>query len=127
MSAIYLIHLILDSFTVLPSIIDSLSVGAQDGVFWTPQVIGGSGFIISAFLGLLESQPRWYIPAFHSVPWVLSLFNFIGGIGFTLSGIFGYGQSVHWLAYQSALATFWGSWAFLVASVMQWWETVNYN
>jgi hypothetical protein len=27
--------------------------------------------------------------------------------------------------YQSALATFWGSWAFLIGSVVQWYESLD--
>ena len=38
------------SFTALPSIQEGLMSrnGVRDGVFWTPQIVGGSGFIISS-------------------------------------------------------------------------------
>jgi hypothetical protein len=71
----------------------------------------------------------------------LVVWNFVGAIGFTLSGAFGF-SSKHGLMYQSALSTFWGSkwhdpsvrfhdptlspgWAFLIGSVLQWYEAVN--
>jgi hypothetical protein len=38
------------SFTAIPTIQDAISphTGLLDGVFWVPQVIGGTGFVISA-------------------------------------------------------------------------------
>jgi hypothetical protein len=54
------------------------------------------------------------------------VWNFIGAVGFTLCGAFGYAsQSSTGAAYQSALSTFWGGWAFLFGSVLQWFEAVN--
>lgn len=52
------------------------------------------------------------------------VWNFVGGVGFTLSGIFGF-YKAQWGMYQSALSTFWGGWAFLIGSVVQWYESVN--
>lgn len=41
-----------------------------------------------------------------------------------LCGALGY-SSGSGEVYQSALATFWGSWAFLIGSLFQWYESVN--
>lgn len=37
----------ISGFTALPGIINVMSQGLLDGVFWTPQIVGGSGFILS--------------------------------------------------------------------------------
>jgi len=38
-------------FTALPGVINKLSQGLLDGIFWTPQIVGGTGFIISGSVG----------------------------------------------------------------------------
>ncbi|KAJ4468904.1 hypothetical protein J3R30DRAFT_3304544 [Lentinula aciculospora] len=118
----------ISGFTALPSIQDSITTrkGVLDGVFWTPQVVGGTGFIISSSLLLLETQRRWYLPNPESLGWQIGIWNFIGAIGFTLCGALGYAaQASTKAAYQSSLSTFWGGWAFLIGSVLQWYESVN--
>ena len=37
----------ISGFTALPGINDKLSQGLLDGIYWTPQIVGGTGFIIS--------------------------------------------------------------------------------
>ncbi|KAJ3998093.1 hypothetical protein F5050DRAFT_1873318 [Lentinula boryana] len=118
----------ISGFTALPSIQDAISTrtGVLDGVFWTPQVIGGMGFVISSSLLLLETQKRWYIANPASLGWQVAVWNFIGAIGFTLCGALGYAaQTSTKAAYQSSLSTFWGGWAFLIGSILQWYESVN--
>jgi hypothetical protein len=103
-------------FTGLPPILNSLSTPAENGVFWLPQVIGGSGFIISSFLFMVEVQDKWYIPAPTLLGWHVGFWNLIGGIGFTLCGALGFAIDQPGMEYASTLATFVGSWAFLVRS-----------
>lgn len=63
------------------------------------------------------------LPLLHSCSLV---WNFIGAIGFTLCGALGYAADVNSGAeYQSNLSTFWGGWAFLIGSLLQWYESVN--
>lgn len=40
----------ISGFTALPGIIDVMSQGLLDGIFWTPQIVGGSGFILSGLV-----------------------------------------------------------------------------
>ena len=48
--------------------------------------------------------------------WHIGSWNLIGAIGFTLCGALGYGEvNNHAVEYASILATFIGSWAFLVS------------
>ncbi|KAF8156823.1 hypothetical protein B0H34DRAFT_675223 [Crassisporium funariophilum] len=117
----------ISGFTAIPTIQKAIenNIPLLNGVFWAPQVIGGSGFIISSTFIMLESQKRWYKPQPLSLGWQVGVWNFIGGIGFTLCGALGFAQSSSGAKYESALATFWGSWGFLIGSVVQWYESVN--
>lgn len=112
-------------FTGLPGIINNMSQGLTDGVYWTPQIVGGLCFVISGLLFTIETQPKWYIPAPQVLGWHIGCWNFIGGIGFTLCGALGPGTAYSGVAYQCSLATFWGSWAFLIGSTIQWYESLD--
>jgi hypothetical protein len=103
----------ISGFTALPGINNNLSPVALDGAFWSPQVIGGSGFIVSSILFMLETQQKWYLPAPKVLGWHIGLWNLIGAIGFTLCGVLGF-STTDAAVYESSLATFWGSWAFLI-------------
>ncbi|ETS82192.1 hypothetical protein PFICI_07194 [Pestalotiopsis fici W106-1] len=111
--------------TGLPPIYDALSVPVANGIYWLPQVVGGSGFIISGWLFMLETQPNWYRPAWGTLGWHIGFWNLVGAIGFTLCGALGFASENESAAYASVLATFIGSWAFLIGSVIQWYESLN--
>lgn len=114
----------ISGFTALPGIYNVMSPGLIDGIYWTPQVVGGLGFVVSGTLFMIETQPKWYIPAPKVLGWHIGLWNLIGGVGFTLCPCFGY-DTASWAEYQSSLSTFWGSWAFLIGSVIQWYESLD--
>lgn len=111
-------------FTALPGIYNTMSRPVTIALYWTPQVIGGTGFVLSGALFMLETQTRWYKPAFNTLGWWIGAWNLVGGLGFTLCPAFGYDES-SWAQYQACLSTFWGSWAFLVGSVVQWYESLE--
>jgi len=113
-------------WTGLPVIFDAIqnNNGLLAGVYYTPQVIGGSGFIISGAMYMLENQKAWYLPDVTSLGWHVGFWNMLGGLGFTLCPIFGYSMKF-WRQYQSTLSTFWGGWAFLIGSLIQWYQAVN--
>ncbi|RTE71484.1 hypothetical protein BHE90_014109 [Fusarium euwallaceae] len=115
----------ISGFTALPPILKNLSTPALNGVYWLPQVIGGTGFIVSSTLFMLEVQPRWYIPAPGVLGWHIGLWNLIGAIGFTLCGALGFGMNQPGVEYALTLSTFIGSWAFLIGSAVQWFESLN--
>ncbi|CAD0096018.1 unnamed protein product [Aureobasidium vineae] len=71
----------ISGLTALPEILNVLSPGLNDGIYWTPQVIGGSGFIVSGWLFMIETQKHWWQPAPTVLGWHIGLWNFIGGIG----------------------------------------------
>jgi hypothetical protein len=112
-------------FTGMPGINNHLSQGLADGVYWVPQIVGGIGFVVSGLLFTLETQERWYKPAFHVLGWHIGAWNFIGGIGFTLCGALGPAIGHSGIEYQATLATFWGSWAFMIGSTIQWFESLQ--
>lgn len=133
--------------TALPGINDKLSHrrqgdGLLDGIYWTPQIIGGVGFLISGALFMLETQRAWWKPAWGNLGWHVGLWNLVGAVGFTLCGALGIAATAasgnnnsgsssssssgdSGVEYQASLATFWGSWAFLLASVVQWYESLD--
>ena len=110
--------------TALPGIYDKMSRPITIVFYWTPQVVGGLGFIISGTLFMLETQSKWWKPAPRTLGWWIGAWNLIGGIGFTICPAFGYDTS-SWAQYQACLSTFWGSWAFLIGSVIQWYESLE--
>jgi len=116
----------ISGFTALPGIYHELkSTAAQNGAYWAPQVVGGSGFIVSGILFMLETQKKWYLPALDVLGWHIGMWNLIGGIGFTLCGALGFAAANSGVEYQGSLATFWGSWCFLIGSVLQWYESLD--
>jgi len=135
-------HQWISGFTALPPIYNRLTtVAAQNGAYWLPQVIGGTGFIVSGTLFMLETQQKWYLPAYNVLGWHIGVWNLIGvricilgflshaderkGIGFTLCGALGFGAANSGCVYQGSLATFWGSWCFLIGSAIQWFEALD--
>ncbi|KAI0764700.1 hypothetical protein C8Q74DRAFT_1205533 [Fomes fomentarius] len=117
------------TITGLPNVIQGLPqdppTAITDVFYWSPQVIGGTGFVISSLLLMVEVQKRWWLPNLRSMGWHVALWNLFGAVGFTLCGALGYASlSSSGVNYQSVLSTFWGSWAFLIGSIVQLWETL---
>jgi len=119
----------ISTLTGLPNIIPNLATSPPTAIadvfYWTPQVIGGTCFVIASILLMLEEQRTWWRPSLSSLGWHVGLWNLVGAAGFTLCGALGYASLASTkVEYQSVLATFWGSWAFLIGSVVQLWETL---
>ncbi|KAI0666442.1 hypothetical protein C8Q78DRAFT_984295 [Trametes maxima] len=117
------------TITSLPNVISGFPedppTAVTDVFYWSPQVVGGWGFIISSALLMMEVQKKWWLPNLRSMGWHIGLWNLVGAIGFTLCGALGYASLTSSGAnYESILATFWGSWAFLIGSLIQLWETL---
>jgi hypothetical protein len=114
----------ISGLTALPGIYNHMSRPTTVVFYWTPQVIGGMGFIVSGTLFMIETQSKWWKPAPRTLGWWIGVWNLIGGIGFTLCPAFGYDRS-EWAQLQACVSTFWGSWAFLIGSVVQWYESLE--
>ncbi|EPE08327.1 integral membrane protein [Ophiostoma piceae UAMH 11346] len=116
----------ISGFTGLPPIYNRLSAAAANGIFWLPQVVGGIGFIVSSVMFMLETQRKWYLPAPKMLGWHIGFWNLVGAIGFTLCGALGFGAAASdAVQYASTLSTFIGSWAFLIGSIIQWYESLD--
>lgn len=75
---------------------------------------------------MLETQKKWYLPAPKVLGWHIGLWNLIGALGFTLCGCLGPSSATNTRTeYESSVATFWGSWAFLIGSAIQWYESLD--
>lgn len=46
-----------------------MSQGLLDGMYWVSQMLGGTGFIISGLLYMLETQPKWFLQAWDVLGW----------------------------------------------------------
>jgi len=110
---------------LLGVILVSSPVASTGVIYWTLQVIGGCGFTLASVLFMLEEQNVWWRPAPFSVGWHVGLWNLIGSVGFTLCGAYGCCEHLSPKAeYQSVFYLFWGSWAFMIGSLIQFWETL---
>ncbi|KAJ5435404.1 hypothetical protein N7445_006289 [Penicillium cf. griseofulvum] len=109
----------------IPDIIEHMSKGLTDGLYWGTSTLGGLGFTVSSYMYMLETQSKWYLPAWHVLGWHIGLWNLIGSIGFTLCGALGPASSNSGANYQSSLATSWGSFAFMIGSMIQWYESLQ--
>ena len=110
--------------TGFPGVVEDSQWVVQQLLIWTTQVIGSVCFVISGLLLMLEEQDVWYLPAFHRIGWVASFFNFLGGVGFLMSAIFGY--LANWKGNGTVCCQYWGAafnayygnWAFMVGSAI---------
>ncbi|KIP05664.1 hypothetical protein PHLGIDRAFT_91841 [Phlebiopsis gigantea 11061_1 CR5-6] len=118
----------ISTLTGLPNVIPTLAeknTPVSVVLFWKPQVIGGTGFMVASVLLMLEEQKKWWRISPLRIGWQVAFWNLVGAIGFTLCGALGYAAVASSKAnYQSILSTFWGSWAFMIGSVIQLWETL---
>ncbi|KAJ0120060.1 hypothetical protein J7T55_000913 [Diaporthe amygdali] len=116
----------ISGFTGLPQVLGVLTVPAENGIFWLPQVVGGTGFIISSWLFMLETQPNWHTPSLTTLGWHIGFWNLVGALGFTLCGALGFASGSSPACETASLwSTFIGSWAFLVGSIIQWYESLD--
>ncbi|PNP53529.1 hypothetical protein THARTR1_06223 [Trichoderma harzianum] len=113
-------------FTALPGINNHLTPQWRlNAAYWIPQVVGGSGFIVSSTLYMVETQQKWWRPALHLLGWHIAFWNLVGAFGFTLCGALGMAYNNSGAQFQAGLATFWGSWAFLIGSYLQLYESLS--
>lgn len=108
----------------LPEIYDNISTPVLYGTYWLAYLGGGLLFVISSVLYVLETQPKWYVPAPQMIGWWIGVWNLIGSVGWTVSAAFGY-CSAHWCEYQSDLSLLWASIAFTIGSALLWYEAMD--
>jgi hypothetical protein len=84
--------------TGLPNVVPSLTEAWPPHpvtiiFFWTPQVIGGMGFVVASLLLMLEEQHKWWKVELLRIGWHVGFWNLVGAIGFMLCGGLGYGST----------------------------------
>lgn len=96
-------------------------VGLSTFVF-TPLLIGGGIFTISNIMLLLFVQERWYKPRFGTAAWQASMWNVIASVLFAITGVLFLSGDI----LGGSVASFIGSWAFLIGSVIQWYDMMAF-
>lgn len=110
----------------LPGILSNFSSGQAIGGYWIPQTLASVCFLVASIMFTLVTQEKWYKPVPRCMAWWIGVWATIGSVGFLLSASFGLRSAeLTWCAYQSSLSSMWGSFAYLVSSWLQWYETVN--
>lgn len=94
------------------------------GLYWGPKLVASCGFVVAGVLFTLETQKCWWKPAFWTLGWHIGVWKTIGATGFLLMSCFGFYQA-SWAQYQSAITCVWASWAFLISSVLRWYECLE--
>ncbi|KAK5742351.1 hypothetical protein LTR17_003363 [Elasticomyces elasticus] len=114
------------SIVILPGILDSLNAWQTNAAYWIPQIVAAACFLVASIMFTLETQEKWWKPEPKVLGWWIGVWSTIGSVGFELCAGFGpAGANSSWCAYQSSLSSMWGSGAYLIGSVLQWYEAVN--
>lgn len=108
----------------IPGISDRLTKPLMYGVYWGPKLVASCGFVVAGFLYTIEMQKKWWKPAPRSLGWHIGVWKTSGAIGFLLLACFGLKQA-QWAQDQSAIHCVWGSWAFMISSVLRWYECLE--
>ena len=125
-SGIFLLSSLIYTMTAIASLITILSIGEVFRAIRYPQMVAGAGFVIGSILLLIKSQKDttgyWWKPALRRLAWHVNLWNLIGSVAFVFCACFGLFAHVHWSDFQFNCSYLWGSWAFLLGSVIQWYK-----
>jgi hypothetical protein len=84
--------------------------------------LGGLLFFIATAMQMIMTQRKWYIPAPHLLLWHVYFWSAVGSVGFALGEALWYAESYYWSA---TLATFWGSWGWLIGSIVCWYMVMD--
>ena len=111
-----------------PGVIGGSQWQLQQALIWTGQTVGSVFFVISSWIMMVEEQNTWITPACGRIGWQSAFWNLIGSIGFLLSAIFGYlanwkgNGTVCCQLWGTAFNTYYGSWCFMIASALLYYE-----
>ncbi|KAF2802282.1 uncharacterized protein BDZ99DRAFT_576980 [Mytilinidion resinicola] len=110
----------------LPGILSNFQPWQELGGYWIPQTVASCCFLTAGVMFTLITQDKWYRPLPGRIAWWIGVWATIGSMGFLMSAAFGIrANDLTWCEYQSSLASVWGSFAYLVSSWLQWYESVN--
>ena len=115
----------------IPGVIGPNQWQVQQVFIWTMQTVGSVAFIVSSWIMMIEEQDNLWKPKLGRMGWESGFWNLIGSWGFLLSAVFGYlanweGRGVVCCQLGgTAVSTYWGSWAFMIASAALYYEVEN--
>ena len=115
----------------IPGVIGPEQWQLQQTFIWTMQTVGSVAFIVSSWMMMIEEQDNLWMPKLGRMGWESAFWNLIGSWGFLLSAVFGYlanweGRGVVCCQLGgTAVSTYWGSWAFMIASLALYYEVEN--
>ena len=110
-------------------------VGGWPGVFspddlmaaqlflFTPLAVGGTLFFFSNLSLVVWLQDRWYKPKPGSAAWQAAFWSSIGSFNFAVIGFSLFMGDMG----TAAIATFVGSWTFLIGAVVQWYDLMAFH
>ncbi|KXT15441.1 hypothetical protein AC579_10600 [Pseudocercospora musae] len=114
----------ISGFASIPGIFDHLTTPLKYGLYWVPKLLASCGFVAAGLLYTIETQKKWWKPAPRSLGWHIGLSKTIGAMGFLLLTCFGLKQA-QWAQYHSTVHCLWGSGAFLISSILRWYECLE--
>lgn len=118
---------LIGSITAVPGVIDFSNIPQYYGASLFPATFGGVLFTIAGILQMVNCQDRWFLPSVTRLDWYIGLANMVGSIGFTLAGALPFVGTTD-ATLQAALASFWGSWLFMIGGALQWYHAMgNYS
>jgi len=118
---------LIGSITAIPGVIDFSNIPQYYGASLFPATFGGVLFTIAGLLQMVNCQDRWFLPSLTRLDWYIGLANMVGSIGFTLAGALPFVGTTD-ASLQAALASFWGSWLFMIGGALQWYHAMgNYS
>ncbi|KAK3701837.1 hypothetical protein LTR37_015259 [Vermiconidia calcicola] len=124
-NAVFLSSSLVFNISSVGGLISVLSNGKV--ALWTryPQFIAGVGFTAASGLLMVETQKKWWYPAFGTLGWWINFFNCIGSVGFVFCAGFGLKENLYWAQYQFGCSYLWASLAFMFGSIGQWYEALD--
>jgi hypothetical protein len=116
---------VVTGIVALPGIFETLSQWQLNAAYWIPQIIASACFIAASLFFMLETQEKWWKPELKSLGWWVGSWSLVGSLGFMLCGALGPAYLNSTAVYHSSLSSLWGSSAFLVSSLIQWYEVTE--
>ncbi|GJC78312.1 hypothetical protein ColLi_01150 [Colletotrichum liriopes] len=107
----------------IPGLLDPDDLFVTQALVFMPQVIGGSMFFIANLALMVYAQESWCKPKVGSAEWQGALWNAMGSSGFAVTGLLLLQNDM----FGASVASFAGSSAFLIGSVIQWYVLMEFH
>ncbi|TEA13151.1 hypothetical protein C8034_v004762 [Colletotrichum sidae] len=108
----------------IPHVLDLTHPNASIIFVSSPQLIGGSLFVLAGILMIYLSQDKWYLPKPFDASWLNGFWNLVGASTFLAVGVVTVLERTAILAISALYLT--GGLGFLLAAVIQWYIIMEY-